>query len=66
MQRKQGSTWLQVTSLTPTIGAKGAYSATYKPTRTGSYQIQATIAATATHTAAATKWLAFKVVKHTH
>ena len=61
VQRKQGGKWLKVTSLTPTISAKGAYSATYKPAKKGSYRIEATIAKTATNAAAATKWLTFKV-----
>jgi hypothetical protein len=61
VQRKQGSKWLTLTSLTPTISAKGTYSATYKPAKTGSYRIEATIAKTATSTAAASKWLTFKV-----
>ena len=61
VQRKQGGKWLKVTSLTPTISAKGAYSAIYKPAKKGSYRIEATIAKTATNAAAATKWRAFKV-----
>ena len=50
-----------VTSLTVTIGASGTYSATYKPVTKGRYRIQATIAQTATNTAATTPWLRFKV-----
>jgi hypothetical protein len=66
VQRKQGSKWLKVTSLRPTINAKGAYSVTYKPAKKGSYRIEATVAKTATSTAAASKWLTFKVVRVKH
>jgi hypothetical protein len=61
VQRKLSGQWLKLTSLTPTISAKGTYNATYKPAKTGSYRIEATIAKTATSTAAASKWLTFKV-----
>ena len=44
-----------------TIAASGTYSGKYKPTKKGSYRIQATIAQTATNTAATTKWAKFKV-----
>ena len=45
----------------PLIGATGAYSWKYKPAKKGAYRMQATIAATATNTAAVTKWCSFKV-----
>ena len=47
--------------LARTIGASGAYSWKYKPATKGGYRMRATIAKTATNTAAATKWLRFKV-----
>ena len=62
VQRRQNAKWHKVTRLTVTIAAGGTYSDTYKPAKTGSYRIKATIAKTATNTAAATKWLTFKVV----
>ena len=61
VQRKQGSKWRKVTTLTRTISAGGAYSDTCKPAKKGSYRMEATIAKAATHTAAATKWLTFRV-----
>lgn len=61
VQRKQGGTWRKVRSLTATIGAKGTFSATYQPAQKGTYRIQATIAETAAHVAAETRWLTFKV-----
>ena len=61
VQRKQGGKWRKVKSLACTIGAKGAYSDTYKPAKKGRYRVRATIAKTATHTAARTKWRTFKV-----
>ena len=60
-QRKQGGKWRKVQSVQRTASAKGAYGWTFKPKETGAYRIRATIAKTATHTAAATKWLRFKV-----
>ena len=63
VQRKQVGTWRKVKGLACTIGANGTFGATYKPAQKGGYRIQARIAATATHAAAATRWLAFKVVK---
>jgi len=61
VQRKQGSKWRKAKGLTCKISAGGTYSRTYKPTRKGSYRIRATIAKTAANTAAASKWLKFKV-----
>ena len=60
VQQKKGSKWTKVKSASSTIGATGAYSWKYKPAKKGAYRIQAAIAKTATHTAATTKWLAFK------
>jgi len=61
VQRRQGGQWRKVTSLKCTISAGGTYGDTYKPAMKGSYRIEATLAKTTTHTAAATKWLTFKV-----
>ena len=61
VQRKHGDTWRKVTSKTWTIAASGSYSWKYKPTKKGSCRIGATVAKTAANTAAATKWLTFKV-----
>jgi hypothetical protein len=61
VQRKVGGKWRKVKTVTRTIGASGAYSWKYKPAKKGSYRIRATMPKTATNTAAATKWLKFKV-----
>jgi hypothetical protein len=44
-----------------TISASGTYGWSFKPGRKGAYRTRATIAKTAAHTSATTKWLAFKV-----
>ncbi len=61
VQREQDGKWLAVTRLTRTTSASGAYSASYKPAKKGTYRIKATIAKTTTHTAATTTWRTFKV-----
>ena len=61
VQRKQGGKWRKVQGVVRTASAKGAYGWTFKPKETGACRIRAMIAKTATHTAAATKWLRFKV-----
>ena len=61
VQRKQGGKWRKVKSMACTITASATYSATYKPAKKGSYRLRATIAKTASNTAATTKWLRFKV-----
>jgi photosystem II stability/assembly factor-like uncharacterized protein len=53
--------WVSATaSLRPTASS-GAYSWWYKPTKRGSYRLQVTISAAATHTSAATTWHTFVV-----
>jgi hypothetical protein len=44
-----------------TVSTTCAYSWKYKPAKRGSYRMRATMARTATHTAAATTWRAFEV-----
>ena len=61
VQRKRGSTWHEVESLARTVSAHGAWSWAYKPAKRGSYRLRAAIAKTGTSTAAATKWLTFRV-----
>jgi hypothetical protein len=61
VQRQQSGAWHKLKSLRCTIGAGGAYHATYKPARKGSYLVRATIARTSAHAAAATAWMKFKV-----
>ena len=61
VQRKQGGKWVRVTRMARATGASGAYRATYKPARKGSYRMRATVAKTATNAAATTMWLIFKV-----
>ena len=51
----------KVKSLRCTIAASGTYSCKYKPARKGGYRLRATIAKTDANTAAATKWLRFRV-----
>ena len=61
VQQKKGSKWAKVKSVARTIGATGAYSWKYKVAKRGAYRMQASIAKTAAHKAATTKWLTFKV-----
>jgi len=61
VQRKQGGMWRKVKSLACPIGARGAFGATYRPAKAGTYRVGATITETATHEAAQTRWLKFKV-----
>ena len=61
VQKKRSARWVTLKSVKRTISATGAYSWKYKPARRGAYRMRATIAKTAAHTAATTKWLAFKV-----
>ena len=59
--QKRGARWVTLKRVTRTISATGAYSWKYKPARRGAYRMRATIAKTAAHTAATTKWRTFKV-----
>jgi hypothetical protein len=61
VQKKKGHKWVAVKTVQQTISAACAYSWKYKPAKKGAYRLQATIAKAATHTAATTKWLSFKV-----
>ena len=61
VQKKRGARWVTLKSVARTISASGAYIWKYKPARRGAYRMRATIAKTAAHTAAKTKWLMFKV-----
>jgi Carboxypeptidase regulatory-like domain len=61
VQKKRSARWVAVKSVARTISASGAYIWKYKPTRRGAYRMRATIAKSAAHTAAKTKWLMFKV-----
>jgi hypothetical protein len=61
MQKKKGSRWAKVAGASWKIGPIGIYSWKYKPGTRGSYRVQATITATAQHTAARTPWRAFRV-----
>jgi hypothetical protein len=63
VQKKRGARWVTVKSVARTISASGAYSWKYKPVTRGAYHMRATIAKTAAHTAARTKWRSFRVVK---
>jgi len=59
--QRKGATWVSVKSVARTISATGAYRWMYKPATRGAYHMRATIAKTAAHTAAKTKWRPFKV-----
>jgi len=61
LQRYRLGTWRQVTSVTKTIGASGAYAWIFRPAAGGSYRIRATMAKTVTYTAASTTWKEFRV-----
>ena len=61
VQKKKGARWVTLKSVTRTISASGAYSWKYKPARRGAYRMRTTIAKTAAHTAAKTKWVTFRV-----
>jgi IPT/TIG domain len=61
VQKKKGARWVKVKRVARTISPTGAYSWKYKPARRGAYRLRATIAKSATHTAAKTKWRTFKV-----
>ena len=61
VQKKKGAKWVKFKTVLCKIGTRGAYSWKYKSAKKGAYRLQVTIAKTATHTAATTKWLSFKV-----
>ena len=61
VQKKNGARWVKVKRVARTISATGTYSWKYKPLKRGAYRMKATIAKTAAHKAAATKWRSFKV-----
>ena len=60
-QRKSGSKWVKAKTANAIVKATGKYSWTYKPTKKGSYRIQASIKATATKKASHSPWKTFKV-----
>ena len=61
VQKKRGARWVTLKRVARTISLTGAYSWKYKPARRGAYRMRATIARTAAHTAAKTKWRPFRV-----
>jgi len=61
VQLKNGAKWVQAKTFSVLISSTGTYSWKYKPAKKGAYRVQGSIARTATHAAATTKWLAFKV-----
>ncbi len=60
-QLKHGTRWVKAMTFSALVASTGAYDSKFKPTKKGAYRLQATIAKTATHAAATTKWLTFKV-----
>ena len=61
LQRKRSGTWINLKHAPCVIGAGGTYSWRYTPTSRGSYRLCASVAGSATNTAAQTSWRAFKV-----
>ena len=61
VQKKRSARWVTLKSVKRTISATGAYSWKYKPAKRGAYRMKATLAKTATHTAAKSKWRSFRV-----
>jgi hypothetical protein len=61
VQRKSGTKWVKVKTVTRTISSAGSYGWKYKPAKRGAYRVQAKIARTAAHAAAKTAWRPFKV-----
>ena len=61
VQLKRGAAWRKMKSAAPAIVFTGTYSWHYKPAKTGAYRMRATIARTAVHAAATTKWVKFRV-----
>ena len=61
VERRHGGQWRKVRRWSQTTSASGTYRATFKPVKRGTYRVVATVAQTATHTAARTSWLGFKV-----
>jgi hypothetical protein len=61
VQMKKSGVWRTVKRVWLVTGESGAYAWTYSPCRRGSYRARASIAATATQTAARTKRVPFSV-----
>jgi len=61
VQMKKGSSWIKAKTASVTIIFGGTYNWKYTPAKKGTYQMQAKIAKTDAHAAAASKWLAFTV-----
>ena len=51
IERKAGKKWVKAKAATAKVGATGAFTLTYKPTKKGSYQVTASIAKTSSFTA---------------
>ena len=60
-QLKKGARWIKAKTFSALIISTGAYRWKFEPAKKGSYRLQATIARTAMHAAATTKWLTFAV-----
>ena len=61
VQKRTSTKWAKAKTAFATIGATGAYSWKYKPTKKGTYRVQAKIAKTSAHASATSKWITFKV-----
>ena len=61
VQQKKGAKWVKAKTALCSISAHGAYSWKSTFAKKGAYRLQVTIAKRATHGAATTKWLSFKV-----
>jgi len=60
VQYKAGGKWAKAKTLTAAVKADGAYSASWKPNKKGSYRAQATVLTVAPYSTAVSKWVQFK------
>jgi hypothetical protein len=60
-QRKVGRKWVKATAKTATVKSNGAFSLAYKPTRKGSWRVQAAVKGTSAYGKAASPWRSFRV-----
>jgi len=61
VQLKKGAKWVKAKTFSALITSSDTYSWKFKPVKRGAYRLQVAITATATHTAAMTPWLVFRV-----
>ena len=61
VQRESGTSWIAAVTHTTTVTSSGTYTNSYKPSVTGTYRAEASIAATSSHIAVTTAWQSFTV-----